>query len=72
MLWIIYVAYAVLLLTFLLMSLFVIYHIVRYAYSRTESMLMLSIFIPVVTVLLFIQIMLFMSIRFDEIFYFLS
>jgi hypothetical protein len=64
--------YAILLLALFLMSLFIIYHIVRYAYSKPESMLMLLIFIPVTSIFFFIQIVLFFSIRFDEIFYFLS
>lgn len=64
--------YAVLLLALIVMSLFIIYHIVRYAYSSAESTLMLLIFIPVTSVLLFAQIILFLSIDFSEIFYFLS
>jgi len=64
--------YALLLLVLVVMSLFIIYHIVRYAYSRAESTLMLLIFIPVTSVLLFAQIILFFSIDFGEIFYFLT
>lgn len=65
--WIIYGAYAVLLISFVLMSMFIVYHIVRYAYSKSESALMLLIFIPVVSVLILADIALFFSINFEEI-----
>lgn len=61
------VIFAILLLTFALVSLFIIYHIVRYSYSKSESVLMLSIFIPVVSVLMLADIVLFFSINFEDI-----
>ncbi len=61
------VIFAILLLTFALVSLFIIYHIVRYSYSKSESVLMLAIFIPVVSVLMLADIVLFFSINFEEV-----
>jgi len=61
------VIFAILLLTFALVSLFIIYHIVRYSYSKSESVLKLAIFIPVVSVLMLADIVLFFSINFEEV-----
>lgn len=51
-----------------LMSVFVVYHIVVYSYTDISKIIMLAIFVPVVLVLLFTNMGLFLSIPLSDIF----
>lgn len=46
------IGYNVLFYSFVLMSVFIVFHIIRYSYSKIGSLVMLLIFVPVVSSLL--------------------
>jgi hypothetical protein len=52
----------------LLMSFFIVFHIVRYSYNKTAKLTMLLIFVPVVSILLFTNFILFSQIQIENIF----
>jgi hypothetical protein len=62
------ILYYVIWLSMLLMSLFVVFHIVFYAYSFVSKIAMLAIFVPVVSVLLFTNLLLFSVLPLERIF----
>lgn len=51
--------YGVVLVTVLLMSMFIVYHIMRYSYSRSGTIIMLGLFLTVGGALLFSNAVLF-------------
>jgi hypothetical protein len=60
--------YYLVFLMMLLMSLFIVFHIVRYSYNKTAKLTMLLIFVPVVSILLFTNFILFSQIQIENIF----
>lgn len=67
MLLVINALYGVALLTFAIMALFVIFHIVKYSYSKSSSFFMLLLFLPVTAAMLFFNAVLFFKIDFSEV-----
>ncbi|EKE20293.1 MAG: hypothetical protein ACD_8C00023G0001 [uncultured bacterium] len=57
------IMYYLVLFSMFLMSLFIVFHIVFYAYSFLSKLLMLAIFVPVAGVLLFTNFVLFSSLN---------
>lgn len=60
--------YYLVFLMMLLMSFFIVFHIVRYSYNKTAKLTMLLIFVPVVSILLFTNFILFSQIQIENIF----
>jgi len=61
------ILYLIVFFIMLLMSAFVIFHIVFYSYNAFSKLVMLSIFVPVAAVLLFTNFILFMQIPLSEV-----
>jgi len=59
--------YFLMLLIFLIGSLVIVFHIIRYSYNKTATALMLIIFICAMGLLLMLNIILFYSINFGKI-----
>lgn len=59
MLYLIFILYAVILITFVLMYFFVVYHLAKYSINVSLNQIMLPVFITVSTFLLFSNIILF-------------
>lgn len=51
-------------------AVFIIFHVVRYSYSRAVAMLTLAIFIPVLFLLMMVNFTVFSSLKLEEIFNF--
>ena len=64
---IIQILYLIILLMFIVSGLFVIYHIVRFSYSKLAMMFMLILFCCVTGILLITNISLFYSVNFSDI-----
>jgi hypothetical protein len=62
------VVYIIFFLFWIIASLFVVYHIVRYSLDKKAAVLMLLIFISVTSLLLLTNVILFSSLRLDEMF----
>ncbi|EKE25386.1 MAG: hypothetical protein ACD_5C00180G0002 [uncultured bacterium] len=62
------ILYYILLFTMALMSVFIIFHIVFYSYTFVSKILMLLIFVPVVGVLLFTNLVLFSALPLERVF----
>lgn len=52
---------------FAITSLFVVFHIVKYSYSKSGALLMLVLFLPVTAVLIFTNVSLFFAVNFTEV-----
>jgi hypothetical protein len=61
------IVYGAVFLMMLLMSLFIVYHIVAYSYTHISRVITLAIFLPVVGVLLFVNLVSFWSIPLENI-----
>ena len=61
------IAYLVIFLSMVLMCVFIVFHIVFYAYRATSKIITLLIFVPVAAVLLFTNIVLFFNIPLNNI-----
>ena len=61
------IAYLIIFLAMLLMCIFVIFHIVFYAYSAASKIITLLIFVPVAAILLFTNAVLFFNIPLQDI-----
>jgi len=62
------ILYYLMLFAMFLMSIFIVFHIVFYSYTFASKILMLAIFVPVVGVLLFTNLLLFSTLPLDRIF----
>jgi len=62
------ILYFIVFLSMLLMSIFIIFHIVMYSYSTISKLVTLLIFVPVAGVLLFTNLVIFTKIPFENIF----
>ena len=60
--------YFLMLLIFLIGSLVIVFHIIRYSYNKTATALMLIIFVGGIVLLLMFNVVLFYSINFGKIF----
>ena len=60
--------YSVLFFIYIIISIFIVYHIVRYSINKKSSLIMLILFISIMLILVFINVQLFKSINFDKIF----
>ncbi|MCX6765380.1 MAG: hypothetical protein NT136_00175 [Candidatus Moranbacteria bacterium] len=60
--------YLILFLFFTIAALFIVYHVIKYSFSKSVMVLTLTIFLSVFGALLFSNLMLFLSLRWDEIF----
>ena len=58
--------YAAVLLIFFLLSAFIVFHIVRYSYNRSSSVIMLVIFLTFTGLLIFSNIILFANLPLEE------
>jgi len=72
MLNIIGIFYLIIFFSFLLVALFIIFHIVRYSINKTSSFFMLIIFVSVFSVLLISNIALFFSVPWEQMFDFIN
>lgn len=59
--------YLIIILFFLVVASFIVYHIIKYSLSRMEMLITLTIFLSVFTVLIISNLALFFSIRMDRI-----
>lgn len=59
--------YFVILLMFAIISLFVVFHIVKYSYNKSSAFFMLCLFIPVAAALIFMNVGLFFAVDFNEV-----
>lgn len=62
------ILYYIMLFAMALMSVFIVFHIVFYSYTFVSKILMLAIFVPVVGILLFTNLVLFTSLPLERIF----
>lgn len=62
------ILYFILLLIYVLAALFIVYHIMRFSLNKGVMILTLVIFLSVLGALLFSNIMLFLTLRWDKIF----
>jgi hypothetical protein len=62
------ILYLLFFLTMLIMSIFIIYHVFVYSYTQLSKMVTLMIFVPVVGVLLFTNLLLFLQIPLRDMF----
>jgi len=62
--------YLLVLLGFFIVSLFIIYHIVKYSINKNSSQVMLLIFVPVMIFLVLLNIIFFSRIKLEEFFIF--
>lgn len=58
--------YLVSLLMFSVTGLFIVFHIVKYSYSKPGAFFMLCLFLPVTAVLIFLNAALFFAVDFEE------
>jgi len=63
---IVYLSYLVVLLFFVISGIFIIYHIVKYSYSKTAMLFTLLIFCSIMGILVFTNITLFFTIDFND------
>lgn len=61
-----FLAYFVIFLFFMISGIFIVYHIVKYSYSKTAMLFMLMIFCSVMGILVFTNIALLFSINFND------
>jgi hypothetical protein len=62
------VLYAAVMLAFMLISFFIVFHVLRYSYSKTGTILTLAIFLPVVVVLMYTNYFLFQHLPINDFF----
>jgi len=62
--------YLVILFSFCLVSVFIVYHIVKYSINKKASRIMLFVFIPTIIFLIILNISLFTSIDVEDLFRF--
>lgn len=61
------IIYLVIVLIYILAALFIMYHIMKFSLHKSTAVLTLAIFLPVFGTLLFTNLMLFLSINWNEI-----
>lgn len=64
---IINILYFLVMLMLLILSVFIVYHIIKYSYDKKASFLMLVLFVSVTGVLALLNVILFFRIPFDKI-----
>jgi hypothetical protein len=62
------ILYAVIIFSILLTSSFIVYHIVRYSFSKLEMIFTLALFLVVISTLIFANFAVFSSIDFGQVF----
>lgn len=60
------VLYGLLVIMMCLLSLFILYHIFYYSYSKSSKLLMVSFFVPVTVIMLIVNYVLFSQIPFES------
>lgn len=60
--------YLILILVYIIIFLFIIYHILRFSFQKSVMVLALGIFVSVFCCLLFSNLMLFLTIKWDKVF----
>jgi len=63
------ILYAVVILVFLLLSLFIVYHLLKYSYDKKVTSLMVTIFVVFTGLLIFSNIILFLNLPLEDLFY---
>ncbi|MFC1609195.1 hypothetical protein ACFL3M_03325 [Patescibacteria group bacterium] len=64
------IIYMLMTILFVVVSLFIIYHIIKYSLNKTSSFIMFIVFTSGMTILLLLNFYLYTSVNIEDIFYF--